>query len=309
MNNELFLKWEKTKLLESAKTKESKIKLAQLLENQKVFNSSFQMPEEVSVSKELLNRISIPLVSRIFSDFILSDLIRFESLKSPTDNFKYRDLQKNINKNTELIAKTRFWKTQWNQSKLEQLYKETPLGLDAETEFFGDLYNDLKLELEQEILKDVSKVAPYNVNLYWSNVNLLVNTILIASSAIEKKINRSANWIVVPCEIYEELKKSSDFDLTLEFDSNNNFLQKVGKISKKWNVYVDPNVEDLEIILGHKGDEFDSGYLFCPYIVLGGLSKIEGEDSVYPMFLRYCKTIMNRDYYAKIIISGYSFKK
>lgn len=310
MNVEIFSKWEKTTLLESAKTQESKTKLAQLLENQKVFNDSFQIPEGVEVNKDLFNRLSLPLITRIFGNFVLSELIGFNALSGPTEIFKYRDSLNSL-KIIEATAKTRWMKTTWKQSVVEELYKTMPNSLHAESEWFHELYENVNLDIQQEILKDLYKIAPYNVNLYWRNVNNLVDTILITSSSIEKKINRSANWIVVPIEIYNELKESSDFNLGEELNVNSKKLQKVGRLSNKWNVYVDPNVEDLEILLGYKGEEFDAGYLYCPYIVLLGMAKVKVEsmDNDYPMFYRYFKALPNKDYYSKIIISGYSVKK
>ncbi len=311
MNLEIFSKWEKTKLLESAKTQQSKEKLAQLLENQKTFNDSYQMPEGVNVAKDLFNRLSIPLVSKIFGNFIFSELIGFNVLSTPSELFKYRDSLNSL-KTIEAVARTRWMKTTWKQNTLEDLYKKNVTGLDAESEWFSDyLCENVNLDIQQEILKDLYKVAPYNVNLYWRNVNNLVDTILITSSSIEKTINRSANWIIVPIEIYKELKESSDFDPGLEFDFNFKKVQKVGRLSNKWNVYVDPNVEDLEILLGYKGEEFDTGYFYFPYIVLSGMAKVEVEnmDNDYPMFYRYFKALPNKNYYSKIIISGYSAKK
>ena len=52
--------------------------------------------------------------------------------------------------------------------------------------------------------------------------------------------------------------------------------------------------------MGYKGDNYDSGYFYCPYIM--GMTTNEGGQVV----AQYGKKCVNKDYYAQIKVEGYS---
>lgn len=323
--------WEKTGLLEGYPDKD-KAKLAALLENQRVFNTAITLTEECKIDRETFKRLTIPLVARFMKEFVFFNLISHETLIAPTGKFKYKDLTNNAIKDMEIVAKSRFMKLRWNQDKLNELYEQNQSRIGAEMEFLDGFNESFQLEIQQEIYKDLSNNSGSVSDVDWKNINNLVDAILIKSSSIEKKIGKSANWIIVPVEIFEELKNSSDFTLQKGLN-NSSKLQKVGRLSNKWDVYVNPIVEDLEIVLGYK-EEMNTGYVYCPFILIGGVineklpigedyqtpypiddplptdhKSIIGRVNEYAMITRYGKKLINKDNYAKIVISGYSFKK
>ena len=295
--------WEKSKLLEGAKDKK---KLAHLLENQKLFNASASINEKIKINFNLFKTITIPLIARLCNEFVLFDLINFDVLTRPAQNVSYRESKTNMTKEFELAAKTRWLKTRWKQDRLNELYDNELTKSEAEAKFFLEFYDSIYDEMEMEIIGDLSRNVGAQSEVEWKNIATLLDNILIRSRSIEKTSGRSAEWVIIPTEIYNEIKNLQEFVKLEEFDPKSSKIQKVGKLFNNLYVYICPQLPDLEILIGN----LNYGYCYYPFILFGGI--VEANPTYpdnYGLFFRYGKKLVDNSNYSKITISGYSFKK
>jgi hypothetical protein len=294
--------WEKLNLLEGAKDKK---KLANILENQKTANTFVhdKLKDDDRINLNLFKNFTIALIKRLCVDFPLFDMINFDVVAKPVQNISYKEAKTNSTKEIEIVAKTRFWKTRWNQGRLNELYDTELTKLDAEAKFFMEFYDSIYNEMEAEIVGDLSRNVGSFLEIEWKNIGNLLDNILIRSRSLEKESGRSAEWIIIPVEIYNEIKTIPDY-FNFENLVESSKIQKVGQLFNSLDVYVYPELPDLEILIGNT----NYGYFYCPYIPF---TLIEGLPDVnwYGLLMRYGKKLVDNSHYSKIIISGYSFKK
>jgi hypothetical protein len=210
-------------------------------------------------------------------------------------------------------------------------------NLDAEVELTGILSEHIALEIDQEILEDLVKDAT-GATYYWSRkpgkfVNrekggaivstlypdftgtvsewyeTLLETVNDVSAAIHRKTLRGgANFLVTSPEIANLLEFTSGFraDTTADENRGSAGAVKVGQISKKWDVYVDPYFLRNVILVGRKGNSFlESGYVYAPYVPLQITPTIFGPDDFTPrkgVMTRYGKKMVRPDYYGLVIV-------
>jgi hypothetical protein len=105
--------------------------------------------------------------------------------------------------------------------------------------------------------------ANYNQSLIYS-----INRV---NGKIQKSTRRGgANWILISAEGAAKMENLDTFK-PIEGDAEGTKfaagVEKVGKLTKKWDVYVDPQLPSEVCLLGRKGTSFfDTGYVYCPYI-------------------------------------------
>ena len=211
-------------------------------------------------------------------------------------------------------------------------------NLDAEVELTSILSEQIALEIDREILNDLVHEATAGT-LYWSRspglfVNretgvevgassaapdftgtvsewyeTLVETINDVSARIHRKTLRGgANFIVVSPEVASILEFTSGFraNVTVDSDKGTVGAVKVGSISKKWDVYVDPYFLRGVVLVGRKGGSFlESGYVYAPYVPLQVTPTIFGTEDFVPrkgVMTRYAKKMVRPDMYGLVVI-------
>jgi hypothetical protein len=84
-------------------------------------------------------------------------------------------------------------------------------------------------------------------------------------------------------------------------------VNKVGNISKKWDVYVDPYFPRNVILVGRRGNSFlESGYVYAPYVPLQVTPTIFGTEDFAPrkgVMTRYAKKMVRPDMYGLVIVT------
>ena len=213
-------------------------------------------------------------------------------------------------------------------------------NLDAEVELTSILSEQIALEIDREILNDLVQGATAGT-YYWSRspglfVNrvtgaeigatsaapdftgtvsewyeTLVETINDVSAAIHRKTLRGgANFIVVSPEVANVLEFTAGFraSVTADADSGTVGAVKVGAMSKKWDVYVDPYFPRNVVLVGRKGGSFlESGYVYAPYVPLQVTPTIFGTEDFVPrkgVMTRYAKEMVRPDMYGLVIVRG-----
>ena len=211
-------------------------------------------------------------------------------------------------------------------------------NLDAEVELTSILSEQIALEIDRESLEDLIKGATAG-KYYWSRhagkfVNrltgqeigattatpdftgtvsewyeTLVETINDVSAQIHRKTLRGgANFIVVGPEVANVLEFTAGFRASVTADAERGTVGavKVGALSKKWDVYVDPYFPRNVVLVGRKGGSFlESGYVYAPYVPLQVTPTIFGTEDFVPrkgVMTRYGKKMVRPDMYGLVIV-------
>jgi len=213
-------------------------------------------------------------------------------------------------------------------------------NLDAEVELTSVLSEQIALEIDREILADLvndSTAATY----YWSRspgmflnkttgaeigaasaapdftgtvsewYETLVETINDVSAQIHRKTLRGgANFIVCGPEIANVLEFTAGFraSVTADDDRGSVGAVKVGSLSKKFDVIVDPYFLRNVVLVGRRGSSFlESGYVYAPYVPLQTTPTIFGPEDFVPrkgVMTRYAKKMVRPDMYGLVVVRG-----
>ena len=210
-------------------------------------------------------------------------------------------------------------------------------NLDAEVELTQILSEQIALEIDREILEDLVKGARAGVR-YWSrhpgqflnretgaistvtqdftgNVSewyeTLVETINDVSAQIHRKTLRgAANFVVCSPEVANILEFTAGFraNVTADADRGDIGTVKVGALSKKFDVMVDPYFPRSLILVGRRGASFlESGYVYAPYVPLQTTPTIFGVEDFVPrkgVMTRYAKKMVRPDMYGLVVCRG-----
>ena len=232
---------------------------------------------------------------------------------------------------TSVTAVTKKLKAKWSPELGQDL--NAYHNLDAEVELTSILSEQIALEIDREILKDLISGATAGT-YYWSRrpgrflnretgatvevddadgsafggdftgtvsewYETLVETINDVSAQIHRKTLRgAANFVVVSPEVANILEFTAGFRANVTADSDRGTVGavNVGSLSKKWDVYVDPYFPRNVVLVGRKGGSFlESGFVYAPYVPLQVTPTIFGVEDFVPR-----KGVMTR--YAKKMV-------
>ena len=213
-------------------------------------------------------------------------------------------------------------------------------NLDAEVELTSILSEQIALEIDREILEDLIKGATAGT-FYWSRspglfvdratgaeigasaaapdftgtvsewYETLIETINDVSAQIHRKTLRGgANFIVCGPEVANVLEFTAGFraNVTADADKGEIGAVKVGSLSRKFDVMVDPYFPRNVVLVGRRGSSFlESGYVYAPYVPLQTTPTIFGPEDFVPrkgVMTRYGKKMVRPDMYGLVIVRG-----
>ena len=234
-----------------------------------------------------------------------------------------------------VTAVTKKLKAKWTPELGQDL--QAYHNLDAEVELTSILSEQIALEIDRELLNDLVKGASA-ASLHWSRrpgqflnretgvkitsvsappdftgtvsewYETLLETINDVSAQIHRKTLRGgANFLVCSPEVANILEFTSGFRATVTADTPRGSAGavKVGQISKKFDIYVDPYFIRNVILVGRKGGSFlESGYVYAPYVPLQVTPTIFGTEDFVPrkgVMTRYAKKMVRPDMYGLVI--------
>jgi len=282
---DILAKWESTGLLKAARTEYQRKQLAKLLENQRIFNGT------ASATDNFLKRCSFPIICRIFGNLPLFDLISVQAMETPESKITHKDKYGHP-QHVTVAARMRQFSSFWNYSPESDLQQTTKI--------VEEISQELVMDLSREIVSDLANIAATTVVREWKSSNLF-DAILLASAGIAKRIGQSANWIITSQSLAVEIAKLEEWESVSNTESNWT-LKKIGRLAKKWNVYVDPLLENSNMVLGFRGDEYTAGYIYCPYVPLVRLDNGQ-------LYLRTSKKLIDASFYARISFENYSLEE
>jgi len=237
-----------------------------------------------------------------------------------------------------VTAQTKKLKAKWTPELGQDL--NAYHNLDAEVELTSILSEQIALEIDREILGDLVNGATAST-YYWSRspglfvdrttgaeigantkapdftgtvsewYETLVETINDVSAQIHRKTLRGgANFIVCGPEVANILEFTAGFraSVTADDDRGSVGAVKVGALSKKFDVIVDPYFLRNVILVGRRGSSFlESGYVYAPYVPLQTTPTIFGVEDFVPrkgVMTRYAKKMVRPDMYGLVICRG-----
>jgi len=209
-------------------------------------------------------------------------------------------------------------------------------NLDAEVELTQILSEQIALEIDREILEDLVAGARAGIR-YWSrapgdflnretgaanaapeftgNVSEWYETLIESINDVSAQIHRktlrgAANFIVCGPEVANILEFTAGFraNVTADSDRGDAGAVKVGSLSKKLDIMVDPYFMRNVILVGRRGSSFlESGYVYAPYVPLQTTPTIFGVEDFVPrkgVMTRYAKKMVRPDMYGLVICKG-----
>jgi hypothetical protein len=237
-----------------------------------------------------------------------------------------------------VTAQTKKLKAKWTPELGQDL--NAYHNLDAEVELTSILSEQIALEIDREILADLVNGATAGT-YYWSRspglflnretgveigaasaapdftgtvsewYETLVETINDVSAQIHRKTLRGgANFVVCGPEVANILEFTAGFRASVTADDEKGSIGavKVGSLSKKFDVIVDPYFLRNVCLIGRRGSSFlESGYVYAPYVPLQTTPTIFGPEDFVPrkgVMTRYAKKMVRPDMYGIVIVSG-----
>ena len=238
---------------------------------------------------------------------------------------------------TAVTAQTKKLKAKWTPELGQDL--NAYHNLDAEVELTSILSEQIALEIDREILADLVNGATAATR-YWSRApglfvdsngneigassaapdftgtvsewyETLVETINDVSAQIHRKTLRGgANFLVCGPEVANILEFTAGFRASVTHDDEKGSIGalRVGSLSKKFDVIVDPYFPRNLLLVGRRGASFlESGYVYAPYVPLQTTPTIFGPEDFVPrkgVMTRYAKKMVRPDMYGLVICRG-----
>ena len=236
-----------------------------------------------------------------------------------------------------ITAQTKKLKAKWTPELGQDL--NAYHNLDAEVELTSILSEQIALEIDREILADLVNGATAATR-YWSRApglfvdangnelgaaaaapdftgtvsewyETLVETINDVSAQIHRKTLRGgANFVVCGPEVANILEFTAGFRASVTHDDEKGSIGalRVGSLSKKFDVIVDPYFLRNVILVGRRGASFlESGYVYAPYVPLQTTPTIFGPEDFVPrkgVMTRYGKKMVRPDMYGLFVVRG-----
>jgi hypothetical protein len=201
-------------------------------------------------------------------------------------------------------------------------------NIDAEAELTALLSEQIAAEIDREILRDLRKVAPWQVR--WDvngwrrqagfstnytqkdwNQELMTKVNQISAQIHKATLRGGANWIVVSSEIsavFDNLEYFHVTDANAESDQYNMGIERIGALQNRYQVYRDPYSPAWSIIIGHKGKSLlDTGYIYAPYIPMQLTPTIYNPENFAPVkgiMTRYAKKTVNNRFFGAVKVDG-----
>jgi hypothetical protein len=237
-----------------------------------------------------------------------------------------------------VTAQTKKLKAKWTPELGQDL--NAYHNLDAEVELTSILSEQVALEIDREILGDLVNGAK-GATYYWSRspglflnkvtgteigaasaapdftgtvsewYETLIETINDVSAQIHRKTLRGgANFVVCGPEVANILEFTAGFRASVTHDDDRGSIGsvKVGSLSKKFDVIVDPYFQKNLILVGRRGSSFlESGYVYAPYVPLQTTPTIFGPEDFVPrkgVMTRYAKKMVRPDMYGLVVVRG-----
>lgn len=195
-------------------------------------------------------------------------------------------------------------------------------GLSAETELVVALAQELRFEIDRNVIRDVNSFAQATavtwplapgVGLSWTEHKLSFVDILIrGSNNIFQLVRRGQpNFVVMGLEVSSVVESLPGFKASDAMQSPNGVIF-AGTLAGRWRCYKDPyNIDGTatqrNFLIGYKGSTFlDAGYVYAPYIPFYTTPTVVLDDFIARkgMACQWGKRKINGRFYCRGTVTG-----
>ena len=241
---------------------------------------------------------------------------RYEDLEYETD---MGEVTFSIEKIT-VSAETRKLRARWSPELAQDV--NAYHNIDAEAELTALLSEQIAMEIDRQILRELKRGAAWTLRWDFNGwkhqgsqkytekewKQTLITRINQISAQIHKSTLRGgANFIVISTEVsalFDDLENFMVSNGNIDDDKYNLGMRRVGTLSGRYTVYVDPYSRAGDILIGHKGTSIlDTGYIYAPYVpvqLTPALTDVNTFTSVKGIMTRYATAFTNNKYYGMI---------
>ena len=207
-----------------------------------------------------------------------------------------------------ITATTRKLRTSWSLEAAQDL--KSVHNVDAEQTLTDLMAEEMVAEIDREILNDLlvaaqirarhnfATAAGASVNYTDRNIALLYKTLEVANIIHRTTLRGPANWIVTSSDIASKYEQLNDFRCSdaLSTEGADVGITNAGTINGKLKMYKDPLFPACKVLSGFKGgSQYDSGYVYAPYIPLLSTPTVMDPNSYTPtkgILTRYGKKLL-----------------
>jgi hypothetical protein len=251
-----------------------------------------------------------------------------DNFNQPTNNYLLQGEEtsniRSINleiKSSAIVAETRKLKTKWTPELAQDL--QAYHSIDAESELTGAMSDEVALEIDREIIRDILGSAGAEIEIDISGsigggetvqdkYRTAIEAILAGSNLILKRTMRGyGNWIIVSPEFATVLEFGgaflrNDTDKTITYSGG---MHLAGLLENRVKVYVDPLFPASQAIMGYTGSSFmETGYVYAPYVPIQLTPTVYDPHTFVPrkgLMTRYGKKLIRSDYFCRFNITGW----
>jgi len=199
-------------------------------------------------------------------------------------------------------------------------------NIDAEAELTALLSEQIAMEIDREILRELKRGAAWTLRWDfngWKNQGsqkytekewkqTLITRVNQISAQIHKSTLRGgANFIVISTEVsalFDDLENFMVSNGNIDDDKYNLGMRRIGTLSGRYTVYVDPYARAGDVLIGHKGTSIlDTGYIYAPYIpvqLTPALVDPNTFTNVKGIMTRYANAFVNNRYYGMVKVDN-----
>lgn len=199
-------------------------------------------------------------------------------------------------------------------------------NIDAEAELTALLSEQIAMEIDREILRELKRGAAWTLRWDFNGwkqqgsqkytekewKQTLITRINQISAQIHKSTLRGgANFIVISTEVsalFDDLENFMVSNGNIDDDKYNLGMRRVGTLSGRYTVYVDPYARAGDVLIGHKGTSIlDTGYIYAPYVpvqLTPALVDFNNFTNVKGIMTRYANAFVNNAYYGMVKVDN-----
>lgn len=178
-----------------------------------------------------------------------------------------------------ITAKTLKLNSEWLMDAAYDLLKAH--GRDAEKEILIALTGEVKSEIDASIILDLYNNAtgtavswdksPPASSVPWIwHKNTIIDAMIEQSTNIYTGTRRAVgNFVILGTQVANVVQSLDQFESSMSANQEIVGAYFAGTLSKKWKVYVSPDIPAAKWVMGYMGDSYlKTGYVYAPYLPL-----------------------------------------
>jgi hypothetical protein len=207
-----------------------------------------------------------------------------------------------------VVAKKRKLRTRWSVEAQQDL--RNAHGLEAEIEQVSAINNEMKFEIDRELITNMTTIAQNSVTAfsktpdtgvsYTEHKLQFVDTLTEASNSIFSSTQRAiGTWLVGGVNVANLIETLPGF-VSKPRPKGTRAVYNAGNLNGQWDFWKDPNFTTDNFLMGYRGDSmYEVGFIFAPYILGYTTASIMLDDMVgrKGMMSRYGKKAIEGKFY------------